>query len=149
MNPEYVKDAELDLLTPYQRDRWRSLLAGFTQIRIARENEQSAFGKIPERMHGALIRWVIYRIPPGHFLSAILKNDLREAVSRADDENVGILHQWVRFLHNHTPSECWGSKEVFDRWVEGADRTYQARKPGRAQFQDPDLDALMDIDRHA
>ena len=108
---EYMNAEELASLDSYQRDRWRDLVEGF--------DAGGSFASIPERMRGPIIRWVIYRIPPGHFLSAVLKNDLHEAVSRADDENVAILHNWIRFLYNYVPAECWGSPDTFYRWMEG------------------------------
>ena len=73
---------------------------------------------IPERMRGGLRRYIENGIPPGGFLSAVLCNDLRGAVERGDDENQMILHQYIRFLYNYAPAQCWGSEAKFKAWVE-------------------------------
>jgi hypothetical protein len=72
---------------------------------------------IPDSMIGGLRRWIENGIPPGHFLTAVLTNDLREAVKRADDTNINRLPDYVKFLHNYAPSGCWGSVENFMRWL--------------------------------
>jgi hypothetical protein len=72
---------------------------------------------IPERMLGALQRYVDHGIKPGDFLTAVLSNDLREACGRADDENQRLIFEYVKFLHNHVPSGCWGSPENVRNWL--------------------------------
>lgn len=72
--------------------------------------------KIPTRMHGGLLRYLQQGILPGSFLKAIICNDLREACSQADDENLFILPVYVSFFYNETPSTCWGSKEKMEAW---------------------------------
>jgi hypothetical protein len=72
---------------------------------------------IPQRMRGAMHRYLQHGIAPGHFLTAVLSNDLREAVSRADEENMLILHDYIRFLYNYAPNGSWGSKQCFDNWL--------------------------------
>ena len=96
------------------------------------------FGKIPERMHGGLIRWVENGIVPGGFLCGLLTNDLREAVLRADNENVDLLADYVRYLYNNTPSGCWGSVEKFNTWqlhrgLAGLGAYYAAKADAAAQ----------------
>ena len=71
---------------------------------------------IPTRMFGPVLRYVVQGIKPGHFLSAVITNDLRE-VARADDENQEALGSWVRLFHNFTPAACWGSEDRLDAWV--------------------------------
>jgi len=72
---------------------------------------------IPQRMRGALHRYLAHGIAPGHFLSAVLSNDLREAVARADEENMRILHSYIRFLYNYAPLGSWGSQQCFENWL--------------------------------
>ena len=71
---------------------------------------------IPERMVGSLRRYIEHGIPPGHFLTAVLCNDLAEACGRADDENVVLLNVYVTFLYCYAPQGCWGSREKFESW---------------------------------
>lgn len=71
---------------------------------------------IPDRMMGGLERWIVHGTPPGDFLTAVLNNDLREAIGRADDENMRNLPAFVAYLYNEAPGQCWGSPEKVELW---------------------------------
>jgi hypothetical protein len=73
--------------------------------------------EIPERMRGALTRYVKDKILPGDFLQAVISNDLSGATGRADEENMAQLPAYVNYFYNHAPSTCWGSKKKMDEWV--------------------------------
>lgn len=73
---------------------------------------------IPDRMMAGLVRYVDHRIPPGGFLTAVICNDLRGAVLRADAENIVNLRAYIGWLYNEAPSSCWGSPERFKEWLE-------------------------------
>ncbi len=53
----------------------------------------------------------------GDFLRAIVENDLAESCARADDINLPLLQEWVRFFYNYAPSDCSGSKEKAAAWA--------------------------------
>lgn len=72
---------------------------------------------IPERMRSSIDLYVNHYISPGHFLTAVLSNDLKEACARADDENMQNLPAYVAFFYNHAPSNCWGSRENVKLWL--------------------------------
>ena len=72
---------------------------------------------IPERMMGGIERYVKKGILPGDFLRSIIKNDLKQAVMFADDENMQNLPAFVSFFYNETPAICWGSEEKMNDWV--------------------------------
>ena len=72
---------------------------------------------IPERMRGGITRYIFDGNPPGEFLQAVIKNDLKAAVGLADDENRTILNRYVVFFYNHAPAGCWGGPEQFENWV--------------------------------
>jgi len=72
---------------------------------------------IPERMMDGIRLYIDRGIEPGSFLTAIICNDLREAVGRADDENIGNIPAFVSYFYNEAPSPCWGSPERMDAWV--------------------------------
>jgi len=74
---------------------------------------------IPERMHGAIQRYIEQRINPGDFLTAVLCNDLKEACARADDENITMLPVYVAFFYNEVPAKCRGSSEKVMEWLNG------------------------------
>ena len=71
---------------------------------------------IPARMQGGLARFIIDGVMPGNFLVAVLSNNLTRAVSRADDENLTLLRNYVQFLYGHAPDSCWGSDAKVDAW---------------------------------
>lgn len=72
---------------------------------------------ISDRMMGGLHRYINERIKPGDFLTAVLENNLSEACSRADDENIKNLPAFVAYLYNNAPSTCWGSPEKVAEWL--------------------------------
>lgn len=72
---------------------------------------------IPEYMIGGLRRYIEQGIEPGSFLSAVLANDLKEAVGRTDDVNRNRLGDYVMFFYNYAPGDCWGSDEKFQAWL--------------------------------
>lgn len=75
------------------------------------------FDRLPQHMHGALERYIDKGIPPGGFLTAVLSNDLRNAVGRADAENRERIGDYVIYLYNDAPSVCWGSPEKVEAWI--------------------------------
>jgi hypothetical protein len=72
---------------------------------------------IPERMLGGITRYIEDGIPPGDFLAAVICNDLAQAVSRADDENIANIPAYVGYFYNKAPSGCWGSYEKMGAWI--------------------------------
>lgn len=81
-------------------------------------NQAKADELIPSHMHGGLYRYLVSGIEPGDFLMAVLENNLREAVGRADHINQPKLPDYIRYLYNYAPSKCWGSPEKVAAWVE-------------------------------
>jgi len=74
---------------------------------------------VPDRIIASLHRWTERRIRPGGFLSAVLRNDLKEACARADAESAENLHAIVSYCYQHLPAMCWGSDERFEAWRDG------------------------------
>lgn len=68
-------------------------------------------------MLDALRRYIFEAIPPGDFLMAVLCNDLKEAVGRADHRNIGAIPAYVALLYNDAPGTCWGSEEKVQAWL--------------------------------
>lgn len=67
-------------------------------------------------MRGGVRRYIEEGIPPGHFLTAVLCNDLREACGRADHTNRRLLWEYVALLYRSAPAGSWGSPEKFVAW---------------------------------
>lgn len=73
---------------------------------------------IPDYMVGSLRRYIENGIEPGHFLTAILCNDLKKTFTAADSVNARRVRDYVDFLYNYAPSDCWGSPQKYDKWIE-------------------------------
>jgi len=73
---------------------------------------------IPEHMQKLLALYLAEGYLTDRFLESVLKNDLRTACITADENNLTILYEYIRFLWNYAPSDSWGSKEVVDRWTD-------------------------------
>lgn len=68
-------------------------------------------------MSGAVERYLENGIEPGSFLAALICNDLREAIARADDNNGRNLTAWVQWFYNNAPSNSWGSRPAYQAWI--------------------------------
>jgi hypothetical protein len=78
---------------------------------------EGGYEKIPAHMQAALRRYVLEGIKPGDFLTAVICNDLRNAVGRADSENLPLLSLYVMWFYNIAPGTCWGSHEAMLKWL--------------------------------
>ena len=77
---------------------------------------------IPERTLESIQRYVNYKVSPGHFVRAVLENDLFEAFGRGDEENLDALKEIVIYVYSYIPSACWGSPGKVKEWLEVKDR---------------------------
>ncbi len=73
---------------------------------------------IPARMLDAVNRYIQDGDPPGDFLTAVICNNLREAVGKADDHNTANLPAYIAYLYNEAPPGSWGSLEKMRDWME-------------------------------
>ncbi len=86
--------------------------------RLFRPRWADALDSIPISMHGGLVRHVLAGVPTGHFLAALLTNDLMEALVRADPNSLANLRPLCLFLRNSTPPLCHGSHAKVNAWRE-------------------------------
>lgn len=77
------------------------------------------YDRIPERLMISMKGYVEQRRRPGHFLSAVICNNLTEAVGRADDESLSVIADIVGWFYNKAPSDCWGSPQKMEDWLKG------------------------------
>lgn len=78
--------------------------------------ENNGWELIPSHMRSGLANWIELGIEPGSFLLSVLKNDLRAAVLKADSVNLDCLKNYIIFLDNYAPSDCYGSPEKVQKW---------------------------------
>lgn len=69
-----------------------------------------------ETFKEAFVRYVVHGVVPGHFLQAVIANDLFDAVCRADVTSSGILTALVRLVHNEFPTPAHGSRKAIVEW---------------------------------
>jgi len=73
--------------------------------------------KVPPHTLDALRKYRDCGYPVGHFLSAMMANDLRGACNRADDENAPAICDIFRWIYNRMPTAAWGTYEDVIAWV--------------------------------
>jgi len=72
--------------------------------------------KVPSHLLEALVGWGKKETFVGGFLRAVLSNDLKGAIGRADSESLEAIKSIVMFIHWELPSACQGSVEKFIEW---------------------------------
>ena len=72
--------------------------------------------QIPLYMNAGLDRYIKTGMCPGDFLVAVLSNDFREAVLRADGHNLQNLAAYVGFMYNEMQGKAWGSPAKVKAW---------------------------------
>ena len=72
---------------------------------------------IPEHCRDSLIAYIEYGRPVGDFLAAVICNDLRGAIGRADEVNLPRLKDYITLLYQYVPSECWGNGHRYSDWL--------------------------------
>lgn len=56
--------------------------------------------------------------PTGGFLRAVLENDLKQTVMRADHENIHAIPAIVAIMYNELPAQAQGNAERVDMWIQ-------------------------------
>ena len=72
---------------------------------------------IPERTIETLKRYVDQRNEPGQFVRAVLENNLKESMARADLDNRVCMFEIVQYVYNELPGICWGTPEKVHKWL--------------------------------
>lgn len=72
---------------------------------------------IPDHLRGGLVRYFADGILPGGFLQAVLCNDLREAVLRANPGTEHALRPLIAFLTHYAPHTAWGTCDKVLAWT--------------------------------
>lgn len=76
---------------------------------------------IPEHTQQEFEDYIVYGLPPGSFMYAVVSNNLLGAVSHADHWNKQCIVDIVQWLAARAPSACWGSREKVEIWLKDED----------------------------
>lgn len=71
---------------------------------------------VPSHLVRGLDAYVMHGQSVGSFLSAVLRNDLRDAVLLADSESLVGLPAIMSWLYQEAPAACWGSESAVQTW---------------------------------
>ena len=74
-------------------------------------------GIIPGHCRSGLLSYLRYGRRPGHFLLAVLSNNLAAACGAADNENRIALNDYVSLLYDCAPRAAWGSPDNVEQWI--------------------------------
>ena len=85
------------------------------------------YSKLPHGLRDGMQRYIENGSQVGHFLTAVLSNDLVGAVNRADDKNAKLLPEIARWLWNEAPGNCWGDANRVQEW-QGAVKEFTGRR---------------------
>lgn len=84
---------------------------------------------LPVSLQEGMRRYIEFGVRPGSFLSAVLENNLAEAVTRADYDNMISLSRIMTFLVSEAPAESWGSAAKVQAWIDAhAERERKLRE---------------------
>jgi hypothetical protein len=75
----------------------------------------------PPRVQAQLLAYVEMYAPPGHFLAAVMRNDLAAAYLHAQPGDVAEIPLILAWLNTHAPVKCWGSSAAVASWVDKYD----------------------------
>jgi hypothetical protein len=83
------------------------------------DHDPKLWAEVPSALQPGLMAYFDEHRPTGGFLQAMLENDLRTAVARADvmnatDKNLQAI---VRYLHMCAPAGSWGDPEKVKYWL--------------------------------
>jgi hypothetical protein len=73
----------------------------------------------------ALVDYAKRGYPLGHFLTAVVENNLKEAICRADSDNLAGIYDLVIFVLNELPAGCQGSPAKVKAWRESFEAVTQ------------------------
>lgn len=72
---------------------------------------------IPPEIKAAIDGHVMSGKPVGSFVQAVLENNLKTAVVKADESNYLLLGAIIGYCCNEIPVVCWGSEDAVAKWA--------------------------------
>lgn len=74
---------------------------------------------VPNEIRAGLKQYAERRVRCGDFLHAVLENDLKGAIGKADPTNIQILPAIVTYVFDSIPAVAWGSSARVKDWLSG------------------------------
>lgn len=68
------------------------------------------FSDLPMKLRLGYARWWLFGMLPGSFLRAVINNNLKEAVVKADAQNLSKLHEIVLWFYNNADERTLGHR---------------------------------------
>lgn len=87
-------------------------------VEIVKPASRIDYATIPPRVREALDQHAQEHRPTGDFTTAVLENNLMEAVGRADNNSLAALPSIVAYVYNELPGGCHGSPAKVKAWRE-------------------------------
>lgn len=81
------------------------------------DGELVRYELLPERFRGGLERYIERGGGVGHFLTAVICNDLFGVCRRADPVSRVELFDFCAWFYNYAPPACFGSREKAKQWM--------------------------------
>ncbi len=81
-------------------------------------SKDEIYWQIKEDTIASIQKYVVFGVPPGGFVEAVLANDLMEAIARADQENGRTLKAIATYVYMEIPDPSHGSYEKVGKWME-------------------------------
>ena len=72
---------------------------------------------IPEIIVTRLCKYAEDGFPLGDFLQAVIANDFRDVVCRADAFNELCFRQISQLVYSELPGDCHGSRRIYKLWM--------------------------------
>jgi hypothetical protein len=88
-----------------------------TQIDDPR-GKYAVYDTLPQGLQNGMVMWIEHGVYPGSFLTAVLANNLTEAVFCADQFNYPRLREIVSWIHEHAPVLCYGDPDRMFLWAQ-------------------------------
>jgi hypothetical protein len=76
------------------------------------DRSSSEYRQIPTHLLNKLDAYATAGVSLGHFLTAIVENDLNKAFAHADGDNIHHIAALTKYVYNQLPNDCWGSASI-------------------------------------
>lgn len=83
----------------------------------ALDEAQQGIHLVPPHLRDGILNYAVDGRRIGSFLTAVVSNDLHQAVARGDDNSLAGLKGLMQFLYNYSPAPCWGSPAKVEAWI--------------------------------